>query len=85
LGGGMSEIKTASVILTPQEIIDTFVNTHLEGNYDFLQEDLVKLANAFIEKARPKIARHERIECVQFVRSLNYLVGDKLEQKRGKL
>jgi hypothetical protein len=78
-------MTTATIILTPQEIVETFVNTPLEGNYDFLQEDLVKLANAFILKAKPAIERNERIQCVNFVRSLNHLVGDKLEQKRGKM
>jgi hypothetical protein len=72
-------------ILSPEEIKRVFVNTHLEENYNFLEEDLVKLADAFIKAAEPRIARHERIECIQFVRSLNHLVGDKLEQKRGKL
>jgi hypothetical protein len=79
----MSEIK--KVILTPQEISEVFVNTPLEENYNFLQDDLVKLANAIIDKAAPKIARAERTECIQFVRSLNHLVADRLEQKRGKL
>lgn len=79
----MSEIKKA--ILTPEEITEAFVNTPLEENYNFLQDDLVKLANAIIDKAQPKIARDERIQCIQFVRSLNHLVADRLEQKRGKL
>ena len=38
--------------LTTEEVVDTFVNTPLEGDYNFLQEDLVKLANAFAEKAK---------------------------------
>ena len=33
-----------------EEVIDTFVNTFLEGDYDFLEDDLLKLANAFIDK-----------------------------------
>lgn len=79
----MTEIKKA--ILSPQEINEVFVNTHLEENYNFLQDDLVKLANAFIEKAKVNIAREERAECIEFVRSLNHLVANALEEKRGKL
>lgn len=79
----MSETK--KIILTPQEIKEVFMNTYLVENYNFLEEDLVKLANALIEKAKVKIAREERIECIQFVRSLNHLVADRLEQKRGKI
>ena len=79
----MSEIK--KVILSPQEISEVFINTPLEENYNFLQDDLVKLANAIIEKAKTKIAREERSECIEFVRSLNHLVAYKLEQKRGKM
>lgn len=75
----------ASLILTPDEVKEVFVNTYLEENYNFLEDDLVKLANAFILKAKPAIERNERTECIQFVRSLNHLVADRLEQKRGKM
>jgi hypothetical protein len=36
-------------------------------------------------EAMPKIVQTERAMCVDFVRSLNRLVGDKLEEKRGDL
>jgi hypothetical protein len=78
-------MTTASVILTPEQIKEVFINTPLEENYNFLEADLVKLANAIILKAKPAIERNERTECIQFVRSLNHLVADRLEQKRGKL
>ena len=70
-------------ILTPQEISETFVNTHLEENYNFLQDDLVNLANAFINKAAPKLIKQEREACIEFVSSLNTHVAEKLREKRG--
>ena len=72
-------------MLTVQEITDTFINTPLEGDYNLLRDDLVKLANALVAAAQPKIAKQERTECIEFVRSLNSLVADKLEEKRGKM
>ena len=83
-------------ILTPQEIIDIFINTQLEEDYDLFQDDLVKLGNAIANKAAEKatekvaqdhalIIRRERAECVKFVRSLNHLVGDALQNKRGEM
>lgn len=73
------------MILTQQQIVDVFINTKLEGDYDLLQDDLVKLANALIEKAAPELIKQERAECVKFVRTLNHLVGDALQGKRGSL
>jgi len=72
-------------MLTKQEVTETFMNTPLEEDYNFLEEDLVKLANAFVAAATPKIAKAERTECVDFVRSLNHLVADKLQEKRCAL
>ena len=71
-------------ILTPQEITEVFMNTPLEENYNFLQEDLVKLANAFVNAAQPKIAKHERSLCIDIAQSVNHLVADKIEEVRGK-
>jgi len=68
--------------MTDIDIIETFINTPLEGDYNFLRDDLIKIAHAFINKAKPEISKAERAECVKFVRSLNDLVGDALE-KRG--
>ena len=70
-------------VLTPQEINEVFVNTYLEENYNFLQDDLVKLANAFIAKAAPKLVKQEREACIELVASLNTHVADKLREKRG--
>ena len=70
-------------ILTPQEVAEVFVNTQLEENYNFLQDDLVKLANRFISKAAPKLIKQEREACIEFVASLNTHVAEKLREKRG--
>lgn len=71
--------------LTDQEVSEIFVNAKLEEDYNFLRNDLVKLANAFIEAAKPKIVKEERTECVKVVQSLNTLVADKLLEVRGTL
>lgn len=70
-------------ILTPQEIAEAFINTHLEEDYNFLQDDLVKLANAFIKAAKPKIELEERILCIDVARSVNHLVAAKIAEVRG--
>lgn len=41
--------------LTDEEIVEVFINSNLEGDYNLLRDDLVKLAHAFIAKAEPKI------------------------------
>ncbi len=69
--------------LTDQEIIDTFVNANLRGNYQFDRDDLILLANRFIDAARPKIVREEKSECIKVVRSLNTMVADKLAEIKG--
>ena len=76
-------MKSDQQVLTVQEINEAFVNTHLEENYNFLQDDLVKLANRFISKAAPKLIKQEREACIEFVSSLNTHVAEKLREKRG--
>lgn len=71
--------------LTTEEIKDAFRKVHLEENHNFLEEDLVRLANAFIVAAMPSIRRAELIMCVDYVRTLNAEVAKALEDKRGKL
>jgi len=71
--------------LTVEEIRDTFINTKLEENYNFLEEDLEKLASAFVMAAMPKIVQTERTMCINFVRTLNGPVAQALEDKRGAL
>jgi hypothetical protein len=41
--------------LTKEEVVKVFMNTPLEENYNFLDEDLVKLANAFVREAISKL------------------------------
>jgi hypothetical protein len=74
-----------NLYLTIEEIRDTFINTKLEENYNFLEEDLEKLASAFVMAAMPKIAKIERNLCINFVRTLNGPVAQALEDKRGAL
>ena len=71
--------------ITLEEIKEAFRKVHLDENYNFLEEDLSKLANAFVMAAMPAIVRTERAMCVQFVFSLNPEVGKALEEKRGNL
>lgn len=63
----------------------TQISVHLNENHDFTPEDLETLATGFIMAAMPKIVRTERSLCIDFVRSLNHHVADKLEEKRGYL
>ena len=71
--------------LTIEEINEAFRNVNLEENYNFLEDDLVKLANAFVMAAMPNVRRAELTMCVNFVRSLNTEVANALEDRRGKL
>ena len=71
-------------MLTKEEVIDAFINTPLQEDYNFLEEDLVKLANAFVNKAKPKFAAEERAKCIEVARAYNTLVADKIEEVRGK-
>jgi hypothetical protein len=68
--------------LTKQEITEAFVNAHLEENYNFLEDDLVKLANAIIDKAKPVLIKEERASCVEVARAYNTLVADKILEVR---
>lgn len=74
--------------LNQEEIVQTFLSkiaVHLDENHEFSPEDLEKIATGFIMEAMPKIVRTERQMCIKFVRSLNSLVADKLEETRGPL
>jgi len=75
----------STTYLTIEEINEAFRNVNLEENYNFLEDDLVKLANAFVMAAMPSIRRVELTMCVNYVRSLNTEVANALEDKRGKL
>jgi len=71
--------------LTKEEIGEAFRSVMLEENYNFLEDDLVLLANAFVMAAMPAIVRLERNLCIDFVNSLNTEVGKALQEKRGNL
>ena len=68
-----------------KSIKEAFRDAHLEENHNFLEEDLQKLADAFIMAAAPAIVKLEREMCIKFVRSLNSHVADKLQEVRGNL
>ena len=70
--------------LSKEDVMQAFFTAHLEENYNFLEGDLINLANAFIKAAEPEIAKLERAECVKVARSVNHLVADKIEEVRGK-
>jgi hypothetical protein len=74
--------------LSKEEVVKTFLSkiaVYLDEIHEFSPEDLEKIATGFIMEAMPKIVQAERAMCVDFVRSLNRFVGDKLEEKRGEL
>jgi len=71
--------------LTVEEIRDTFINTKLEENYNFLAEDLEELARGLIRAAEPKIAFEEKEKCIKFVRSLNTQVAQALKDFKGEV
>jgi hypothetical protein len=69
-------------MITKEQVTETFVNLVLEEHYNFLEEDLVKLAEAFVKTATQTIIQEERKQCVKVVRSLNTFVADKLQEIR---
>jgi hypothetical protein len=69
-------------MITKEQVTDAFINVVLEEQYNFLEEDLVTLAEAFVKAATPAIVEEERKECVKVVRSLNTFVADKLQEIR---
>jgi hypothetical protein len=71
--------------LTIEEIGDAFRSVTLEEHYNFLEDDLVLLANAFVMAAMPSIVRTEREVCIEFVANLNSEVAAALREKRGGL
>jgi len=71
--------------LDKDQIKETFRNLYLEENYNFLEEDLVMLADAFIMAAVPMIIRTERDMCIKFVNTLNTNVARALGEYRENL
>ncbi len=78
--------------LTKEQVVEAFMNIQLEENYNFLEEDLVMLADAFgkirdkeIDERVFRAVQDERNRCITFVRSLNPEVASALENKKGPL
>ena len=71
--------------LDKDQIKEAFRNIYLEENYNFLEEDLVKLADGFIMAALPLIIRTERDMCIKFVNTLNTNVARALGEYRENL
>jgi hypothetical protein len=67
------------------QIKEAFRKIYLEENYNFLEEDLVKLADGFIMAALPMIIRTERDMCIKFVNTLNTNVARALGEYRENL
>ena len=67
-------------MLSKEEINRVFHEVQLEDNYNFLEDDLVKLANAFIDRAKVDIIMKEREAYIEVARAYNSLVADKIEE-----
>jgi hypothetical protein len=72
-------------MLTKEQVVEAFMNIQLEENYNFLEEDLVMLADAFVKKAAPQIIKRERDMCVEVAYMYNTLVADKIIEVRSKV
>jgi len=68
--------------LTKEQVGEAFRTIMLEENYNFLEDDLVNLANVFVAKAEPSIRSDELAKCVEVVTALNRVVGEKLQEVR---
>jgi hypothetical protein len=71
--------------LDKEQIKEAFRKIYLEENYNFLEEDLEKLADGFIMAAMPAIVKTERDMCIKFVNSLNTNVARALGEYRENL
>ncbi len=75
-----------------EDVMQAFFAAGLEEDYNFLEEDLMKLATAFGKLRNEEMAeavfravRLERSRCVEFVRSLNPEVARALDEKKWPL
>jgi hypothetical protein len=74
------------------DIFQAFFGAGLEGDYNFLEDDLIKLCTVFgelrdneLNERVYKATQQERARCVEFVRSLNPVVAQALADKKGPL
>ena len=80
------------MIIKKEDVFQAFFAAGLENDYNFLEDDLLKLAKAFaglrdseIEDKVYLAVQAERTRCIAFVRSLNPTVAQALEEKKGPL
>jgi hypothetical protein len=78
--------------LKKEDVFQAFFKAGLEENYNFVEADLMKLANSFaalrdaeIKETVFRTVQAERARCIAFVRSLNPAVAQALEEKKGPL
>ena len=71
--------------LDKEQIKQAFRKIYLEETYNFLEEDLEKLADGFIMAAMPAIVKTERDMCIKFVNTLNTNVARALGEYRENL
>ena len=71
--------------LNKEQIKEAFRKIYLKETYNFLEEDLEKLADGFIMAAMPAIVKTERDMCIKFVNSLNTNVARALGEYRENL
>lgn len=71
--------------LDKNQIKEAFRKIYLEETYNFLEEDLEKLADGFIMAAMPAIVKTERDMCIKFVNTLNTNVARALGEYRENL
>lgn len=69
-------------MLNKDEVIKAFMNIQLEENYNFLEEDLVMLANAFVKAAKPLIEQEERSKCIDIANMYDDFIGTKIMERR---
>ena len=66
--------------MTSERINEIFRGIDLEENYNFLEDDLAKLAQAYAQEG----AKDELAACIKVTTDLNRVVGEKLAEVRGK-
>ena len=72
-------------MLNKEQIKTAFMNIQLEENYNFLEEDLITLANAFVKAATPLIEQEERSKCIDIANMYDDFVGTKIMERRLRL
>lgn len=86
------DASITSFVMSKDDVKQAFFAAGLEEDYNFLEEDLMKLASAFGSLRNAEVAERifravkaENERCVTFVRSLNPTVAQALEDKKGPL